>query len=244
MFGPHDLAELERLLASASAVVSMREIHAGNHEPAAIGLRHDVDWDLATAARIAEWEAERGYRSTYFILHTAPYWQDRQLMRDSLDWIAACGHEIGFHLDALAAALINRRDPVAILDEAVSELRSYGHEVVGVVGHGNAICHVSEFANDEIFSECERPSYGAPDRTLTYGSNRLPIRPVSFTQFGFTYEAVRLPHAAVQSDSGGEWYEPLARTVANFPPPGGQLHILWHPDWWSEALPAAVPVAV
>jgi len=99
-----DLDELELLLSTASAVVSMREVHAGARADDIIGLRHDVDdnnGSLDTAALIAQWERDRGYRSTYFILHTAPYWQEKDTLQAALEIILECGHEIGFHVNAI-----------------------------------------------------------------------------------------------------------------------------------------------
>jgi hypothetical protein len=62
------------LLNEAVAVVPMINVAKGQQWPRVIGLRHDVDNVIEPAVRFAAWEAERGYRSTYFILHTAPYW--------------------------------------------------------------------------------------------------------------------------------------------------------------------------
>jgi dihydrodipicolinate reductase len=70
----------ERLLSRASAVVAMQEVHAGNHDPRVIGLRHDMDSreSLATGVQMASWEAARGYRSTYYVLaHVAVLGQPR-----------------------------------------------------------------------------------------------------------------------------------------------------------------------
>src|SRR5664280_1325423 len=39
-----------------------------------IGLRHDIDNDLNIAFQFSEVEYKLGFRSTYFILHTAPYY--------------------------------------------------------------------------------------------------------------------------------------------------------------------------
>ena len=38
-------------------------------------IRHDVDYDLEKAVNMARAEAEYGYYSTYFLLHSAPYWK-------------------------------------------------------------------------------------------------------------------------------------------------------------------------
>lgn len=72
-FGGADLDELDAFLRSTARVVPFGEFrHAAN--PHVVGMRHDVDSDLPNAVRLAEWEAERGYRSTYFVLHTSEYW--------------------------------------------------------------------------------------------------------------------------------------------------------------------------
>lgn len=258
-FRADDLAELdEQFLSKASAVIAMQEVHAGNTSHTTIGLRHDCDagHSLATAVKTARWEAERGYRSTYYVLHTSPYWCYPEFPR-MLDEIAACGHEIGIHADALAEALKTGGDPDAILNEALATLRGYGFAVRGVAGHGNPLCNRDRgegeitFANDEQFEECARPQEGPPDRLITRGRIQLRLRPRPLADFGLDYEALvlGLPAPFRFSDSGGKWLRPgwdetvekFGRTVAV--PASAQvdlrevrqLHMLWHPDWWAQA---------
>src|SRR5450759_2359284 len=45
-----------------------------NSKKIIIGLRHDIDVDLNTAYQFSEIESKLGFRSTYFVLHTAPYY--------------------------------------------------------------------------------------------------------------------------------------------------------------------------
>ena len=227
-----DLTELEALYDEASAVVPMGEIADGLHDDQVIGLRHDVDNHLAPAVAMAEWEADRGYRSTYFILHTAPYWQSKDTLRAGLDAIAECGHEIGFHLNAITKALATGHQPLDILRRDLTELRGYGYPVRGVVAHGDNACYEHRFINDEIFTESRRPSYGDADRTI---GGWLKLEPVSRTEFGFDYDPNWLPRAKYVSDSGGTWSQPFDLVAAGFPFDQGQLHMLVHPDWWAEA---------
>lgn len=231
-FQADDLADFdERLLSRATAVVPMREIAIGQTDPHVIGLRHDVDNVIEPAVDLAAWEAERGYRSTYFILHTSPYWQDKTLLQRSLEQIAGHGHEIGFHLNAITAAIETGRDPVEILLEDLTELRGYGYAVTGVVAHGDRACYRHNFVNDEIFTESARPSYGEPDRVL---GGSIQLLPVSRSVFDFDYDANWLTRAAYLSDSGGKWSRPFDEIADGFPY-NGQLHILQHPDWWGQA---------
>ncbi len=268
-FSAADLAEVDRLLLDrASSVVAMEDVFDGHRDPHAIGLRHDVDGTnnmtreaLQTAVRLAEWEADRGYRSTYYILHTAPYWMAPGFAA-ALDRIAECGHEIGIHTDALAEGLRLARDPDLILDEALAVLRGLGFEVRGVAGHGNPICNRDaapgeiSFANDEQFVECARPNEGAPDRTITRGNVAHTLAPRPLADFGLDYEALAIAYDRPNdvmpfriSDSGGQWLNPgWQETVERwnnerehhpntFQPNRTvrQLHFLLHPDWWAQA---------
>jgi hypothetical protein len=75
-FTEDDLDNLDAFLKTATAVVPYIDVQRNNAPPGSIAMRHDVDHDINKALRFAEWEAERGYRATYFILHTAQYWSD------------------------------------------------------------------------------------------------------------------------------------------------------------------------
>lgn len=231
-FGPADLDALDALLDEALAVVPMRRIWEGMTDEHVIGLRHDVDdnhGSLDTAVKIALWEHERGYRSTFFFLHTASYFDDYDRLGHAVDTVAAYGHEIGIHTNAIAAALRVGGHPDDILEEGLERLRSFGHEVIGVAAHGDEMCHRCGFVNDEQFIECARPDYGEPDRLLRFDGHDVKLEPITMTAFGLLYDTHRLPHGRYLSDSGGKWNEPFPGTGE------GQLHVLWHPDWWSGA---------
>lgn len=242
-FRASDLAELDaRLYSRAQAVVAMEDVlDTGRAVDRTIGLRHDVDNVIGVAACMAEWEAERGYRSTYFILHTAPYWQNKPLLERSLERIAGAGHEIGFHVNALAEACRTGRDPLELLEEGLDELRSYGHRVRGVVAHGDGACYALggglRFVNDELFTESPRPEVGAPDRVIAGTTIRLA--PVSRARYGLEYDPNWLPRADYLSDSGGRWSQPFDVVAERFAHAGGRLHMLVHADWWTQAFPNA-----
>lgn len=254
-FTRDDLCELGEFYATALEVVPMREVLAGNRHSGVIGLRHDVDnhqHALSTAAELARWEADHGWHSTFFLLHTARYWKDER-WRDVAEEIESLGHEIGLHVDALAYCLEFGGDPHAMVSEALADMRDAGHRVTGIVGHGNPVCHAALFANDEQFVECVRSDMGAPDRELTYKGRTLKIDPRPLSDFGLEYESISLrmyegddgiwrtrPNQLYNTDSGGRWYYPFAETVEAFRDlRDGQLHLLIHPDHWSEAFAIA-----
>lgn len=238
-FSTDDLELLDRLYLRAGAIVATEDVHDGLDHPMVIAVRHDVDNVIDPAVEMARWEHERGYRSTYFILHgnglPDHYWHDKDLLQRSLDAIAGYGHEIGLHVNALAESLRTGQDPVEIIEDALVELRGYGHRVRGVVAHGDRLCHVAGFVNDEVFIETARPDQGAPGRVLEAEGRRVQIRPVSRRRFGLEYDASWLQRADYLSDSGGVWSQPFHEVATRFPHPAGQLHMLVHCDWWIEA---------
>jgi hypothetical protein len=257
-YGPFTRADLDELGAfydTTHGVIAMREVLAGNRHPKVVAVRHDVDnhqHALATAVELARWEAENGWRSTYFLLHTAAYWLDGR-WREAADTIAGLGHEIGLHVDAVAYALEHGGDPHNIVSAALHEMRAAGHTVTGIVGHGNQLCHRAAFANDEQFTECVRDNMGAPDRVLRYGTRTLKLDPRPLADFGLEYESIGLRCVdsgdgvmrtrrgqLYNTDSGGKWYYPFEDTVRKFRRVrDGQLHLLVHPDHWSQAFALA-----
>lgn len=229
-----DLAELdEALLSRALRVVPMRDVYEGDRHSLVIGLRHDMDNFLRGSVELAEWEAERGYRATYFVLHDSPYWDDLALPA-ALEHIADLGHEIGLHANGIAEALRGGGDPDEVLFSALERLRGWGHDVIGVVAHGDHLCGQFGFVNDEQFTECARPKMGDPDRWL---SDVVQLRPRPLSDFGLEYESYRLGRALYLSDSGGYWTPDFYEVVESFPTTKGQLHILQHPCWWPAAFP-------
>lgn len=257
-FTREDLWELGEFFNTAHAVVSMREVFLGNRDPQVIAVRHDVDNHaeaLATAVELARWEESQGWRSTYFLLHTAEYWTDGRWRR-AAETIALLGHEIGLHVDAIAHVLRYGGDPHEMVFEALGELRAAGHVVTGIVGHGNQLCHMAKFANDEQFLECVRDGMGEPDRELSFRGRTLKLDPRPLADFGLQYESIglRMYESAdgimrtrlgqvYNTDSAGRWFYPFSETMAAFEAmTDGQLHLLIHPDHWHEAFTLEVAV--
>lgn len=238
-----DLAQLDRFLSTAAAVVPMRDIALGNNDPRVIGLRHDVDdnrFSLDTALRMAAWEQERGYRSTYFLLHDTSYWfEARAAARELCDM----GHEVGLHNNAIAEGIRQRRSPFDVLSDALHYLRR-AVNVTGTVAHGDELCRTNglvRFVNDEMWMECRRTDMGAADRRVD--GVRLEQR--SLWDYGLKYEANWLRRGDYVSDSGNRWNpSPTALIEAALAwPSKGQLHLLVHPDWWANAFDGTLVAA-
>jgi hypothetical protein len=237
-FTASDLEEIDaRLYSVADRVVPMLDIANGDIGRNVIGLRHDVDDNAGsfdTALRMAEWEAERGYRSTWFLLHDSHYWP--QALEQAARF-KELGHEVGLHVNAIAEALRQRRDPAGVVAEALDDLRSVV-TVKGVVAHGDGLCYRPDgtlrFVNDELFRESPRPSVGEPGRVVAGDDGWwFQLKPVSRANLGIRYDANWLPRSDYLSDSGGQWSQPFDTVASRFG--HGQLHVLIHPDWWSDA---------
>lgn len=222
-----------RLLAPASRVVPMYDVARGDTDAGVIGLRHDVDDNAGafdTALLMAAWEYERGYSSTYYLLHGSHYWEEALARAFEFEEL---GHEVGLHVNAIPEAFKQNRNPHAILREALYQLRSAGVRVTGCSAHGDALCHRAHFVNDEIFTESPRPDWGPPERQIVHEGMALPLRPEPRSKYELEYDANWLPRGDYLSDSGGEWSQPWSTVTARSGK--GQLHVLIHPDWWSHA---------
>ncbi|HSE44356.1 MAG TPA: hypothetical protein VLA89_03400 [Gemmatimonadales bacterium] len=240
-FRADDLASLEELYDLKRGVIPMRDVHEGKTGAEYIAVRHDVDdnqGSFSAAIDMAAWEAERGYRTTYFLLHSASYWEDHPWFWKEVRIIANLGHEIGIHANGIATAIRQGGDPGALLAAALAELREKtGLPVIGEVAHGDELCRTEDgvlrFVNDEMFAECARPALGAPDRAIEETNLKLDPKPLA--TYGLEYDSNRLPRKYYASDSGGVWSQPWETTVAQAEAGDGQLHMLIHPDWWTEA---------
>ena len=245
-FGGHDLARLEQLIARADDVVPIREAFARRDDWSErfLTIRHDMDHDVENSVRFAEWEAERGIRSTYYVLHGDWSWggptatEPSAYVLKALDRIAALGHEIGLHNNAVSLALQTGLDPFAILERDLGALRRHGFDVVGSVAHGDPLCHSEGFVNNEIFEECRRPERGDPHRILEHMDgtgvvHRLQLSQRPMADFGLTHEANFIGHTRYLSDTGGRWSVPFGQVDDAFAAEGGFLQMLIHPVWWA-----------
>lgn len=236
-----DLSKLEEVFSRADDVVTLAEVANGDTRRLAIGLRHDVDGNpgaFENAIAMASWEAERGYRSTYYFLHGTYFWNRN--MASGLRQIASLGHEIGYHNNALATARRTNADPFAILETCLAELREWsGEEVTSVSAHGDRDAGFGTFMNYQLWSEATSPYV-----TENFMSpQELGFVPRSMAEFGLEVQGDWIPRPHYLTDSGGTWgayakldyIHTLDEVYEGFPY-SEQLIILQHPDWWPEAL--------
>jgi hypothetical protein len=254
-FGASELEALDALLSSSDRVIPIGEAFSlppGDRPRRLIALRHDTDHDIENAVRFARWEAEHGYRATYYVLHGDWYWsrtatgRPSRLVIEALAEIAALGHEIGLHNNAVSLALRQGGRPEDILGRDLANLRRAGHPTLGTVRHGDPLCHELGYWNSEIFADCPSPGLGPPDRAITWadapgGRRSVQLAPLPLAAFGLTHEANWIGQDQYQSDTGGRWMHPFEQTAARFKSGGGLLQVLVHPVWWALSGERHVP---
>jgi hypothetical protein len=205
----------------------LRELARGAGD---LALRHDVDSRLESALRLARLEHDRGLRATYFVLHTAPYWSDDDLLPRARS-LQELGHEVGFHNDLVTVERVHGGDARAALEEALARLRGAGIEVTGSAAHGSPWCHRLGFHNNYVFAGWDEPQPGFPSRDVA--------EKLDPAEFGLEYEAYHVPHEVYFSDStfvGGRRAHPAELDLE----PGHRAIVLVHPCHWDASASAKV----
>jgi hypothetical protein len=207
------------------SVVPLREFALGQGD---LALRHDVDTRLESALEMAHLEAARGLRATYFVLHTARYWSEAELV-PRLRSLQELGHEVGFHNDLVTLERVHGVDIAEFATRAITRLREGGIDVVGAAAHGSPWCHRLGFHNNYAFSGWDEPVPGFPSTEVR---GKLDPRAL-----GLEYEAYHLPHDEQFSDSSFDG--PRRLHPARFGLlPGRRTIVLVHPCHWDRSMSA------
>ena len=181
----------------------------------AVLLRHDVDADLQAAVEMARLESNHGIYSTYFMLDTADYWQNKHELLTSIESILYYGHEIGWHNNVTTRHIRTQRPIPELINEALNVLRLSGADVIGTASHGDPLCHDYNYVNYQVWNTCPHPT----ERSVH-----------SLSDFGLDYEAYFIRRTHYISESGGIWRQ--CDDIADFKDKGGVLQVLIHPQWW------------
>jgi hypothetical protein len=213
-----------------------------------IGLRHDVDNDLNVAWQFSETEFRLGVRSTYFILHTAPYYLENsnnmavhseniipvlKMMQDDRNF------EIGWHNDLVTLQLIYNIDPVSFLRNELNWLRSNGLKISGTAAHGSNYCKLYRYMNFYFFEECTYPAVPGREYNISVpvGGINVPIKKGKLGDFNLGYEAYFLNNNKAFSDAtitnGIRWN--IGMLDLNQLKGGDRVIILLHPIHWHKA---------
>jgi hypothetical protein len=169
--------------------------------------RHDVDFSMHRAARLAEIEAEEGAIATYFVNPRCCFYNLLEPQIAVLvNRIRDCGHEIGLHFDGAAFGVQNWS--LAELETAVARERSLLEMILD-----------------------------APVRSLSWHnpdlSNLLEFDASVIGGLVSAYGAELRRDYVYCSDSNGYWrFQPMSEVIDAG---NARLHLLTHPEWWTPA---------
>ena len=213
-----------------------------------IGLRHDIDNDLNVAYQFSEIEYKLGFRATYFILHTAPYYLENpnnmavhsEKILPILKIMQNKRHfEIGWHNDLVTLQVVYNINPVTFLHNELNWLRSNGINIVGTASHGSNYCKTYHYLNYYFFEECTlpvQPNY-TNNITVPVGGKSIGLKKGNLKDFGLQYEAYFLNNNKYFSDAritdGVRWN--IGMLDLSQLQPGDRVIILLHPIHWHKA---------
>ncbi len=218
-----------------------------NSKKIIIGLRHDVDNDLNVAYQFSEVEARLGFRSTYFILHTAPYYLANsnnmashsekiipilRTMQDKRHF------EIGWHNDLVTLQVIYNINPVKFLHSELKWLRSNGLNIIGTAAHGSNYCKKYHYMNFYFFKEFTFPVVPNRENNITVPKDGKSIELIKgkLSDFGLQYEAYFLNNNIAFSDAtitnGIRWN--IGMINLDQLQKGDRIIILLHPIHWHK----------
>jgi hypothetical protein len=239
-----DLGALDALCRKADRVLSLRDLNdafrggitgivgAPDWTTRAIGMRHDCDDNgFASMKAMAEFEHRFDRRSTYYVLHTAP-WRRNVFLPERLRYMQDdLGHEIGLHLNWVPSWEDGRASPFEVVERELDALRKLGLKITSIAGHGDEACYRTKLVNYSCFTEAQS-AVRAPWRSFEEATGHEPR---SIKEFGIDFLAEFVPKGEYVSDSGDSWSKPLAEVAAGFPY-AGPLVVLQHPDWYAKEL--------
>ena len=190
-------------------IYDFRDVKKAKRQPKAALWRHDVEVSLSAAEEMAKLDAQIGIRSTFFFLVTSEYNLFEREQASVVDRILTLGHSLGLHYDP---RLLLERHPLT-LDAAIASQREmleghFGQEVVAISAH--------------IPGDVRQTK-----DVVKHGRGK----PLAQRQLKgcIAIDAYNLPEWHYVSDSGQLWREDPERWKAY-----DHLHVLTHPDYWSE----------
>jgi hypothetical protein len=202
----------------------------------AVLVRHDIDYRMDHALEFARAEAAMGCHATYFLLHTANYFDYSKVFGMQVAELHDLGHEVGLHSSFISDWYVNggKCEP----ERPIKFLRDHAFPVVGTAAHGDRLCYEHDFVNYEVWKECQKPR-----------EKPGPWPKFNLSDFGLAYEAYSLHRDAYLTDTGHHWKgalrfmplferwsDPLSKeqTIEGFNAMDNTaiMQLLVHPIWW------------
>lgn len=202
-------------------------------------IRHDLDIDIVTAVQMAKIEHDLGVRSSWYILHTAPYYGHflndgeflrHQSMRHVYKHLQDLGHEIALHTDGLHVYQNQKRDGAEAIEAEIQWLRESGLDIVGTTAHNSRSIYGAE--NFAIFKG--RPERGGSKpgecpKEIIHNGNKANLQVLCERSLGLHYEANEIfwqnkaivRYAAIRGQNNWRWSDKQSRIET--PPSGATI---------------------
>jgi hypothetical protein len=124
-------------------------------------LRHDIDFSLSAALKMAQIEAERGIRATYFLLLSSEYYN--LLSKESRkvpQKLITLGHEVGLHYDVRAMSAQENTDLNKWLYYEIDMLSNLtGNAIHSIAMHNPSIYGHDPFTSGNHFLNAYDPQF-------------------------------------------------------------------------------------
>lgn len=167
-------------------------------------LRHDIDYDVDCALKLAEIEADEDIQSTYFVLLTSDFYNPHSSdIREKLKRIDALGHEIGLHYDELSY-----EDAIGDAEQIIDNIVFEGRILSDIIGKMVSVVSMHRPSKEILDADLEIPGF-----INSYGH-------VFFHDFKYV------------SDSRRRWREPIEDYIEK--ESFEKLHILTHAFWYNR----------
>ncbi len=180
-------------------------------EPPHVIWRHDIDGSVHQAYELAKIENRLGIKSTYFVMLHSWFYDIREKEVNSLlKNIKDLGHAIGLHFDF-------EYIPSGSINDEASFLKALKHqkeELELILGFG---INVFSFHNPTTISE----------------DLRSKLKEYKYEDMINVYHEKFINEYKYCSDSNGLWrFDKLSDLID--PKKYPKLHVLTHPEWWTE----------
>jgi len=226
-------------------ILTLREIFLNKEIKGEIlTIRHDIDHDINTAVKMAEWENKNSINSTFCVLHSSLYYGSLDVrknrynhnveMLQAIRYIQSLGHEINYHNNIITLGLTEDINCKKLLINEILELFENGINISGSSTHGDKLCRQLEYRNWHLFKECDLKYKNS---SIFYKSKKLNLREFSLKDFYLDCEAYGVRRDKYISDSGG-----TIKIHFNLNPHSYYKNhfinckitkILTHPIWWN-----------
>lgn len=195
-------------------IVPVKDFHLERDRPKCL-LRHDVDGGgghgLSAAYQMAKIEYDLGISSSYFMLPTAPYYEDTLNFIGRSKAIQDMGHEIGYHNDVLTVCIDEGRTPNEVFSEHINFLRDNDLRIYGLSSHSSKYRKKHNVLTPSIFKD----SAPTTDEKETHVKN-IELYTVDYKEYNL-YRCLKLPVDDYLSDSGGKWSFSVMREAKGLP---------------------------